>query len=120
MDERRSARVAEAVREELYEIIGFEMEDPRLAEVEVTDVQISPDGRHATVKVAIKGGEREQRKALTALDHAINFLRRQLATRLTLRHVPELHFEHDKHPDALSRVDLLLKRAKKLQARDGE
>ena len=30
MDERRSQRVSEAVREELTEIIGFEMEDPRL------------------------------------------------------------------------------------------
>ena len=30
MDERRTLRVSEAVREELTEIIGFEMEDPRL------------------------------------------------------------------------------------------
>ena len=30
MDARRAERVSEAVREELAEIIGFEMEDPRL------------------------------------------------------------------------------------------
>src|ERR1017187_9748741 len=42
MDVRRILRVSEAVKEELYEIIGFELEDPRLLEVEVTDVQVSP------------------------------------------------------------------------------
>ena len=55
MDVRRILRVSEAVKEELYEIIGFEMEDPRLLEVEVTDVQVSPDSRHAAIKVALRG-----------------------------------------------------------------
>jgi ribosome-binding factor A len=45
MDEHRSQRVSAAVREELTEIIGFEMEDPRLAAVDVTDVTVSPDSR---------------------------------------------------------------------------
>ena len=39
MDVRRILRVSEAVKEELTEIIGFEMEDPRLLEVDVTDVR---------------------------------------------------------------------------------
>jgi ribosome-binding factor A len=118
MDERRILRVSEAVREELSEILGFEMDDPRLAEVDVTEVQVSPDSRHATIKVAIHGKETEQNQALTALDHASGYLRRELAFRLQLRHVPELHFERDKHPDADSRVDFLLRRAKKSKARD--
>ena len=53
MDERRTLRVGEAIRVELTEIIGFEMEDPRLREVDVTEVQVSPDSRHATVKIAV-------------------------------------------------------------------
>jgi len=44
-------------------------------------------------------------------------LRRELAARLSLRHVPELHFNQDRHPDAESRVDFLLKRAKRLRSR---
>jgi ribosome-binding factor A len=118
MDERRTARVSEAVREEISEILGFEMDDPRLAAVEVTDVQVSPDGRHAAVRVGIRGAEQEQRKALAALEHASGYLRRELASRLSLRHVPELHFEHDRNPDSESRVDLLLKRARRLRPRD--
>lgn len=113
MDERRTLRVSEAVREELSEIIGFETEDPRLLAVEVTEVHVSPDGRYATVKVAIRGDEREQRTSMAALDHARHYLRHELASRLTLRHVPELHFEQNRNPDVESRIDFLLKRAKK-------
>jgi len=43
MDQRRMLRVSEAIREELTEIIGFELEDPRLIEVEVTAVYVSPE-----------------------------------------------------------------------------
>ena len=113
MDEHRVHRVSEAVKEELAEIIGFEMEDPRLADVDVTDVMVTPDSKHASVKVGLKGGDREQQQALTALDHARNFLRHELARRLNLRRVPELHFAPDRWADAPDRVELLLKRAKK-------
>ena len=118
MDERRTARVSEAIREELAEIIGFELDDPRLVGVDVTDVQVSPDGRHATIKVSIRGEERAQNQGIAALEHASGYLRRELAGRLQLRHVPELHFDRDKNPDVESRVDFLLRRAKKSRARE--
>jgi ribosome-binding factor A len=117
MDERRTLRVSEAVREELSEIIGFEMSDPRVAEVDVTEVHVSPDGRHASIKVAVRGDERKQRESLAALDHARHYLRHELGARLSLRHVPELHFERDRNPDADSRIEFLVKRAKKSRGR---
>jgi ribosome-binding factor A len=113
MDERRTARVSEAVREELSELIGFETDDPRLLAVDVVEVHVSADGRHANIRVGIRGNEREQRESLAALDHARHYLRHELAMRLSLRHVPELHFEHDRNPDVESRIDFLLKRAKR-------
>src|ERR1039457_4907702 len=144
MDVRRILRVSEAVKEELYEIIGFEMEDPRLLEVEVTDVQVSPDSRHAAIKVALRGDQRRRNHALDASScrrypeacsraataerrdpparrarhTARGYLRQELASRLQLRHVPELHFEQDKNPDVESRVDFLLRRARKSRGRD--
>ncbi len=113
MDERRTQRVSIAVQEELTEIVGFELDDPRLLDVAVTEVHVSSDGRYAQVKVALYGDERQQRDSLAALDHARHYLRHELAARLSLRHVPELHFEQDRNPDADSRIDVLLKRAKK-------
>ena len=116
MDEHRSRRVSVAVREELSEIIGFELSDPRLISVDVTDVTVSPDSRHALVKVSLGGGEQEQNQAMAALDRARNYLRHELASRLNLRKVPELHFEPDHYPDAATRVEILLKRAKQKRA----
>ena len=115
MDQHRAERVSETVREELAEIIGFELEDPRLAVVDVSDVQVAPDLRHAHVRVALSGSEQEQRAALEALDHARHYLRNELARRLNLRKIPELHFEPGPGADAMERVDLLLKRAKKMR-----
>ena len=117
MDERRTLRVSEAVREELSELIGFETADPRLLAVEVTEVYVSTDGRHATVKVAVRGNDHEQNQSFAALEHARHFLRHELAIRLSLRHVPELHFQHDRNPDADSRIEFLLKLAKKTRGR---
>ena len=116
MDDHRSQRVSEAVREELSELIGFEMDDPRLSTVNVTSTDVSPDMRHAHVKVAL--GDGDERKALAALEHAKNYLRHELAARLNLRRVPDLHFTADTHPDAESRIDLLLRRARRLRSRD--
>jgi len=116
MDEHRSLRVSEAVKEELGELIGFEMDDPRLAFVNVTHAEVSPDVRHAHIKVSI--GEGDEKKALAALDHAKSYLKHELASRLNLRRVPDLHFSSDTHPEAESRIDFLLRRAKRSKARD--
>jgi len=117
MDQRRTLRVSEALREELSEIIGFETQDPRLMAIEVVDAHVSSDGRHATVRVAARGSQQEQKESMAALDHARHYLRHEVATRLSLRHVPELHFDQDRNPDVESRIDFLLRRAKKTRGR---
>jgi ribosome-binding factor A len=116
MEEHRARRVSEAVREELSELIAFEMDDPRLATVNVTSTEVSSDMRVAHIKVAIEAGQ--ERKALEALEHARGFLKHELAARLNLRRVPDLHFSADTHPDAESRIEFLLRRAKRTRARE--
>jgi ribosome-binding factor A len=118
MDERRTRRVSEAVREELIELIGFEMADPRLLPVEVNLVNVSPDGRHAHVLIGVRGDETVQRDAFAALEHAQNYLRHQLARRLSLRRVPELHFEADLGAESGDRIERLLARARKTRGHD--
>ena len=117
MDPHRTQRVSETFREELAELISFEMEDPRLAGVDVTGVEVSPDLRHAEVRIALHGEEADQGRALQALDHAKHFLRRELASRMNLRRMPELHFVADPASDAEARVDTLLRRAKKTRGK---
>jgi ribosome-binding factor A len=118
MDERRTRRVSEAVREELIELIGFELSDTRLLAVEVNLVNVSPDGRHAHVLVGVRGDEKAQQEAMAGLEHARHYLRHQLARRLSLRRVPELHFEADLGLESESRLERLLQRARKTRGED--
>jgi ribosome-binding factor A len=114
MESHRTQRVSEAVREELSELIGFELDDPRLNSVSVTSAEVSTDMRHAHVKVAVESSQ--EKAVLAGLEHAKSFLKRELAARLNLRRIPELHFAVDSHPDADSRIEFLLRRAKRNQA----
>jgi ribosome-binding factor A len=113
MDPYRSQRVSEAIREELSEIIGYEMSDPRLGSVDVTEVLVTSDKRHARVRLHLGGDEKTQADALVALGGARHFLRRELASRLRLYRTPELLFEADLEAGHQGRLEQLLKRVRK-------
>ena len=113
MDKRRVSRVGQAIREELSQLISFEMSDPRVKSVTVAEVDVSPDGRQASVKVELFGSPEEQSDAMAALRHSAGFLRHQVASRMELRHAPELLFLSDAGMSAQARVETLLGRVKK-------
>ena len=112
MDPHRTERLAEALREELAELIAYEMSDPRVGDVTVSEVITSPDKRHAQVRIGLTGGG-NPKEALAALDHARGFLRRELAQRLETYRIPELHFEPDVSITLGPRMQSLLRRARK-------
>ncbi len=113
----RIERISEALREELNELIGFELSDPRMGSATVTEVQISPDKRHAFVRIAM-ADRSDPKETLGVLERASNFLRHELATRLELFRVPELHFEADASTAIGPRAPQLLKRIKKGRPRE--
>ena len=105
---RRPERVADILREEISQIVGYELEDPRLTMVTVTDVRLSDNLRDAQVFVTVAGNEEEHRLALTALRHAAPFVRKQLSLSLNLPRTPEIHFVRDTVEEHGERVDRLL------------
>ncbi len=113
----RTERISEAIREEIAEIIGYEMSDPRLASIIVTAVEISPNKRRAVIRVAASTGE-DAEPALTALENAKSFLKRELANRLDMYRIPDLYFEADATAMLGDRLQHLLKRIKKGRPRD--
>ena len=113
MDEHRSKRVSEAVREELTEIIGFETADPAAAGGGCDGVTVSPDRATPSSESACGGGEREQNQAMAALEHAGNYLRHELASRLSLRRFPNCISSLTTTPTPPARVDILLKTGEK-------
>ncbi len=119
MDTHRAERVSEALREELSELISYEMSDPRVGGAVVTDVHVSPDLKHAAVEVSFGEGE-DAAKGLSALEGAKGFLRREVARRLELFRVPELHFDAAPAAQPGTRIDHLLKRVRRGRPRDGQ
>ena len=94
----RTTRVAELLREELADLILREVKDPRVGRglISITEVQVSPDLRRATVYVSHLGKSEEERvDALKGLENSAHFMHRELMHRLKLRHVPELVFRFD-------------------------
>ena len=104
----RPERIAETLREEIAQIVGYELEDPRLTMVTVTEVRVANDLRDASIYVTVQGDEREHDVALRALRHAAPYVRKQLGFSLNLRHTPVLHFVRDTVEEKAERVDTLL------------
>jgi ribosome-binding factor A len=95
MSSRRTAKVAEAVREQVSTTILFGLKDPRVKNVTVTRVEVSPDLRSAKVYVSVMGDEKAQRLTLKGLESARGFLQAKLAERVKIRYTPILHFQLD-------------------------
>lgn len=109
---KRTDRVNALIRHELQQLIQQEIKDPRVGFATVTDVETSPDLRHAKVFVSVMGADEEADATVTALHDARAFLRHELAARITMRRVPELEFTRDKTLERAMRIDALLREAK--------
>ena len=105
---RRPERLAETLKEEIAEVVGYELDDPDLQNATVTDVEVSADLRDAKVYVLINGEEAEVKRTLRNLQHAAGFVRQQVALNLDLRFTPHLHFARDTAEENAARVGNLL------------
>ena len=108
VSEERSRRIAQRIREELSEMLIFEVSDPRLGGVSITDVRVDRELSFANIFVsAIEGSERKD-EILEGFEIAKGFLRRQLAKRVQLRSFPQLRFYWDPSPEHADRIDRLI------------
>ena len=106
-------RLGEALREEIETIVEGELADPRVGLASVIAVVMAEDSRSARVLVAVVGSDEECQQSLEGLAAATGFIRHEVADRLHLRRAPELFFQLDRSDKFQTRVDELLKRAKK-------
>lgn len=104
----RTERVADILREEISQIVGYELEDPRLTMVTVTEVRVSDNMRAAKVYITVAGDEQEHKLALAALKRAAPYVRKQLGLSLNLPRTPEIYFVRDRVEEEGERVDQLL------------
>jgi ribosome-binding factor A len=106
---RRTDRVADAIREEIAQLLLREIKDPRVGMITLTGVRVSGDLRHARVLFSVLGEAERRDEALAGLRSASGYIRAQLARRLNLRVAPEIVFEADTSLEEVERVARLLK-----------
>jgi len=112
---RREDQLSEVIVRELSELIRTRMKDPRVGFASITGVELSHDLRHAKVFVSVLGSQDEQRETMQALGRGNGFLRRELAQRMNIRHVPDLSFRLD---ESIARGARVLNLFNQVQAED--
>jgi ribosome-binding factor A len=118
---RRVERVAGEIQRVLGTLLVQRVSDPRLTDVVVTRVKVTPDLRLAKVAVhslAVDGGDTQS--ILAGLEAAAPFFKRELAADLDLRYTPDLRFYWDEQLDEVRRIDALLRKARPVAAPEDE
>jgi ribosome-binding factor A len=107
MNSRRALKAAQAIREVVSMAILSELRDPRIEDVTVTYVEVSPDLRFAKVHVSVMGDDAKQRLCLRGLHSSAGYLQSKISERIDTRYTPRLRFELDmgvKKSIAISKV----------------
>jgi ribosome-binding factor A len=107
----RATRVAEQMQRELADLLMFEVKDPRIGMVTITAVEVTGDMAHAKIFYSAPQAQSNQAKPNMAnhaktlqsiqngLENSSGYLRTQVAKRMLLRTVPQLHFVYDESID---------------------
>lgn len=91
----RQLRVGAQIHRLLTELLRNEVKDPRLASVQVNEVELSGDLGVAKVYFSTLVPDEDPAPAIAAFKKAQGFLRSRVGQALSLRRVPELRFQHD-------------------------
>jgi ribosome-binding factor A len=101
-------KVNALLRRKLTQLMLEESNDPRLAEVSITDVSVNRDTSRAEVYYSIIGTPDDIADIQVVLENAAGWLRGKLGPTLRLRNVPQLVFIYDPSLAHGDRIDALL------------
>ena len=106
----RSERVGQQIHEILALLVLSELQDPRIKDVQISGVEITPDMRQARIFFLLLNSEdeREIELATIGLNRASGFLRRSLGEKMSIKHTPEISFEYDVSVQNARRIEQLL------------
>lgn len=101
----RKERISTLIDKNIRDIIQFEVKNPKIGFITVTDVDVSSDFSYAKIYVSFLGAK-YPRQNLSELDKAKGYIRSSLAKKMDIRKVPELTFLLD---DTYQRIEKLEK-----------
>jgi ribosome-binding factor A len=115
VDQARARRLAKRISEIVATAIEYEIKDPRLRYVTVTDAKITGDLRDATVYYTVMGesvdAEPDFAAAKAGLEKARGVLRTKVGAGTGVKFTPTLAFALDMVPDVARQMEELLARA---------
>ncbi len=104
----RSDRAAEAIRAVVSKTLLTEVQDPRLANVTITHVEVSRDLQNAKIYYTVLGEKEDRDNAERAFQSAKPMFRSKIGEAVQLRLVPDITFRYDGGTDnAMSVEDIL-------------
>ena len=106
----RADRVSGLIQEVLSDLLKKNIHDPRLQMATITKVKMSADLKLARIYFAVFGDGQKSEDAINGFDSARGFIKRNLASRLGLRYMPDLKFFYDDSLDYGTHIDRLLKK----------
>lgn len=119
-DPARARRLAKRISTVVASAIEYEIKDPRLAGVTITDAKVTADLHDATLFYTVLGTTLDDAPdyagAAAALESAKGVLRSKVGAATGVRFTPTLAFERDTVPDAAHRMEELLARARAADA----
>ena len=118
MQYKRADRVGDLIRQVIGEMLLRDLNDPRLAAVTLTGVEVTADLKTATVFFSAMGSQVQEEASLHGLQSAAGYIRKKLGRELRLRFVPDLLFKVDHSFDYGSRIDRLIQTIKEEQEED--
>jgi ribosome-binding factor A len=117
----RGLRVADQIQKDLSELIAFELKDPRVGMITISEVQLTPDYAHAKVYFTmLKDSPEQVKQTLEGLSKSAGYLRNQLGKRLHIHTLPQLHFVHDMSARRGIEMSALIDAANATRAADDE
>ena len=115
-DTARARRLAKRIAQIVASGLEYEVKDPRLAMVTITDARVTPDLRDATVYYTVFGDDADHASTAAALASANGVLRSRVGAQTGVRFTPTLTFVADTVPDDARRMEELLAQAKEADA----
>jgi ribosome-binding factor A len=104
----RARRVAEQIQQEISSLLLKGLKDPRVGFVTVTHVDVVPDLHLARVYFSVIGDETVRKNTEKGLKSSVPYLRREIASRLQMRYVPDLLFVFDASLEYGQRIESLI------------
>jgi ribosome-binding factor A len=107
MTAKRISKVEEAYLKELAQVLHFNVRDPRLTGVQITNVIFTPDLRLAKVYFNVDGGELRQEEVIKGFEKSKGYLKKEVSTRVRVKYVPDMKFYYDESNQVKEHIDKL-------------